>query len=71
MARSSPQTLAKRQREQAKREKRRTKDERRAARKAVKKAGKTIASPGIDDATESRSREPVGFPDRARDSDSH
>jgi len=40
MARRSPQTLAKRQREASKRDKRRAKDERRLARKAAKDAGK-------------------------------
>lgn len=39
MGRPSPQTHAKRLREQAKRDKRRAKDERRAERKAAKDAG--------------------------------
>jgi hypothetical protein len=49
MARPTPQTQAKRQREQAKRDKRRVKDERKAARKAAKES----PADGIQPATPS------------------
>lgn len=46
MGRATPQTHAKRQREQLKKDKRRAKDEKRAARKAAKQT--TDAEPGPD-----------------------
>jgi hypothetical protein len=42
MGRSTPQTHAKRQREQLKKDKRRAKDEKRAARKAAKRTGDSV-----------------------------
>lgn len=49
MARPSPQTHAKRQREQAKRDKRRAKDARRAERKAAKEAAVAPVTGGSSD----------------------